>query len=139
MNVQPLRSAQLQQTAATCIAGATSGAMSFPDVVRSLSDAGFEGYQIDLRTGTATYYTPAGEAWTLRGDQPPAAPAPRFDTPAVVEAIREAQRGDAGYTYAGFCEKIAAAGCVGYLVSFPGRRALYIGRTGETHTEHFPS
>jgi hypothetical protein len=26
----------------------------------------------------------------------------------------------------------------GYLVSFPGRRVLYFGRTGETHAEHLP-
>jgi hypothetical protein len=26
----------------------------------------------------------------------------------------------------------------GYLVSLLGKRALYYGRTGETHTEYFP-
>jgi hypothetical protein len=29
-----------------------------------------------------------------------------------------------------------AAGCAGHLISFPGRRALYFGRTGETRVEH---
>ncbi len=43
-----------------------------------------------------------------------------------------------GYTYRGFCEKAAAAGCAGYLVSFSGRRALYFGRDGATHVEPFP-
>lgn len=38
----------------------------------------------------------------------------------------------------GFCRKVAAAGCAGYVVSFPGRRAVYMGRTGETHVETFP-
>ncbi|WP_293780352.1 hypothetical protein [Sphingosinicella sp.] len=31
-----------------------------------------------------------------------------------------------------------AAGCAGYIVSFSGRRALYIGRTAEIHVEPFP-
>ena len=31
-----------------------------------------------------------------------------------------------------------AAGCAGYIVSFLGRRVLYIGRTAETHVELFP-
>lgn len=33
----------------------------------------------------------------------------------------------------------AAAGFEGYLVSLPGRRAVYFGRTAETHVEHFPA
>lgn len=29
-------------------------------------------------------------------------------------------------------------GCVGYHVSLAGRRAVYYGRSGETHVEQFP-
>ena len=54
-------------------------------------------------------------------------------------AIREAQQQVPGYTYKGFCEKAVLAGCAGYVVSFSGRRALYVGRTAETHVEHFPN
>ncbi|MEQ8934722.1 MAG: hypothetical protein RIE56_02890, partial [Amphiplicatus sp.] len=54
-------------------------------------------------------------------------------------AIREAQQQAPGYTYKGFCKKAADAGCAGYVVSFSGRRALYFGRTAETHVEHFPN
>lgn len=32
-----------------------------------------------------------------------------------------------------------AAGCAGYLVSLPGRRVVYYGRTGETHVELIPA
>jgi uncharacterized protein YbcV (DUF1398 family) len=42
------------------------------------------------------------------------------------------------YTYQGFCAKAAKAGGAGYMVSFSGKRVLYYGRTGETHTEYFP-
>ena len=36
-------------------------------------------------------------------------------------------------------EKVLAAGCVGYIVSIVGRRAVYFGRSAETHVELFPS
>ena len=64
--------------------------------------------------------------------------AERFDAAIVKEAIREAQLMVPGYTYKGFCKKVARAGCAGYIVSLPGKRVLYYGRTGETHTEYFP-
>ena len=64
--------------------------------------------------------------------------AAEFVTGAVQAAIREAQALVPRYTYRGFCDKVKRAGCAGYLVSFPGRRVLYFGRTGETHVEHFP-
>jgi uncharacterized protein YbcV (DUF1398 family) len=57
---------------------------------------------------------------------------------AVQTAIKEAQQLIPGYTYAGFCAKVAAAGCAGYMVSFIGRRAVYYARTAETHVEQFP-
>ena len=52
--------------------------------------------------------------------------------------VREAQANAPGYTYAGFCRKVTARGCAGYMVSFPGARVLYFGRTAETHLELFP-
>ena len=64
--------------------------------------------------------------------------AERFDAAAIVAALREAQALVQGYTYKGFCAKVVEAGCAGYLVSLLGKRALYYGRTGETHTEYFP-
>lgn len=111
--------------------------MSFPESVRLLMEAGFDGYAIDFRSATRTYFRPDGETLTL----PTAPTAPvgeRFDADRLREAIREAQQGVAGYTYKGFCDKVAKAGCAGYLVSLLGRRVLYFGCTAETHTEFFP-
>jgi uncharacterized protein YbcV (DUF1398 family) len=124
--------------ARTCLEGAESGAMTFPQIVCTLMNAGFDGYSVDLRSATATYYLKSGEALTLDAVKPSAPVAERFDAEAVRAAIREAQALVPGYTYKGFCAKVAAAGCAGYLVSFPGKRVLYFGRTGETHTEYFP-
>ena len=99
--------------------------------------AGFEGYAVDFRSGAATYYRPGADSLVLPipASRPIAA---AFDAPALQASIREAQAQAPGYTYAGFCQKIVAAGCAGYIVSFSGRRALYYGRTAHTHVELFP-
>ena len=124
--------------AQTCLEGAESNAMTFPQIVGRLMQAGFESYAIDFRRESATYYLPNGDSVLLpthHGRMPIAA---ALNVTAVQAAIGEAQRLAPGYTYAGFCTKVMAAGCAGYIVSFSGRRALYFGRTAETHVEHFP-
>jgi uncharacterized protein YbcV (DUF1398 family) len=129
--------ANWKDVARNCLEGAESGAMTFPQIVGSLIEAGFDGYAIDLRRATAAYYMPNGEAVELEAMRTEPV-AERFDAAAVREAINEAQSLAPGYTYSGFCAKAARAGCAGYLVSFLGKRVLYYGRTGETHTEYFP-
>jgi len=120
------------------LAGSESGAMTFPQSLRLLMEAGFDGYAVDFRRSTRTYYMPSGEGIELKTEPTPTAVAEAFDAQAVREAIREAQALVPGYTYKGFCAKVAGAGCAGYLVSLLGRRVLYYGRTCETHTEYFP-
>jgi uncharacterized protein YbcV (DUF1398 family) len=112
--------------------------MTFPQGVRMLTEAGFDGYCVDFRRSTRTYYTPDGKTIDLATERTAAPVAARFDAAVIKEALREAQALVPGYTYKGFCEKVARAGCAGYLVSPPGKRVLYYGRTGETYTEHFP-
>ena len=118
--------------------GAESGAMTFPEIVQRLAEAGFDGYAVDFRGARCTYYLRDGQAVALDAAPTPVPVAERFDAAAVQEAIREAQALVPGYTYRGFCAKVAAAGCAGYLVALGGRRVLYYGRSGETHTEFFP-
>jgi uncharacterized protein YbcV (DUF1398 family) len=118
--------------------GSESGAMTFPQSVRMLTEAGFDGYAVDFRRSVRTYYMLDGEAIELETERTLAPVAERFDADVIKEALREAQALVPGYSYKGFCAKVAGAGCAGYLVSFPGQRVLYYGRTGETHTEHFP-
>jgi uncharacterized protein YbcV (DUF1398 family) len=124
--------------ARTCLEAADGNTMTFPQIVGTLMEAGFESYAIDFRRGTATYYLPDGESIELPAHRVDAPIAPGFDTARMQAAIREAQQLVSGYTYRGFCEKAVLAGCAGYIVSFSGRRALYVGRTAETHVEHFP-
>jgi len=119
--------------------GADSGTVDFGQAVRLLAQAGCDGYAVDFRRGRRTYYMPDGD--TLELDTTPASGpvAADFDVARVRAAIRSAQQNAPGYTYRGFCEQVTAAGCAGYLVSLPGRRVLYFGRTAETHTEYFPA
>jgi uncharacterized protein YbcV (DUF1398 family) len=129
---------RLTKIAQSCLEGAETDTMTFPQIVGTLMQEGFESYAIDFRRATATYYLPDGDSVVLpthRGEVPIAG---ALDSAAVQAAIREAQQLVPGYTYAGFCAKVMAAGCAGYIVSFTGRRAVYFGRTAETHVEHFP-
>lgn len=124
------------EAARACLAGAWNDTMAFPEIVGALMAAGFEGYAVDFRRAAAIYYRPDGDSLELPAHRMDVDAA--FDPGAIRAAIREAQQHAPGYTYAGFCRKVAAAGCAGYLVSFTGRRALYVGRTAETHVELFP-
>ncbi len=130
--------ANWKNAARVALEGAESNTMTFPQSVAMLMEAGFDGYAVDFRRAARAYYRANGEAIELGTAPVPVPVAEHFDAALVKAAIREAQALVPGYTYQGFCAKVAAAGCAGYVVSFLGRRALYYGRTGETHTEYFP-
>jgi uncharacterized protein YbcV (DUF1398 family) len=124
--------------AKTCLEGAEGNTMTFPQIVGTLMHEGFESYAIDFRRAVATYYLPDGDSVELPTHKIDVPIAPTFHAASIRAAIKEAQQLVPGYTYKGFCWKVASAGCAGYIVSFSGRRALYVGRTAETHVEHFP-
>jgi uncharacterized protein YbcV (DUF1398 family) len=129
---------RLVQTAEKCLRAAEDHTMTFPQIVGTLMQDGFESYCIDYRRSKAIYYRPNGDSVELATHRLGVPVAETFDTAAVQAAIREAQQLVPGYTYEGFCRKVMDAGCAGYIVSFSGRRAVYFGRTAETHVEHFP-
>lgn len=127
-----------QEIAHKCLQGAESGDMSFPEIVSTLLQNGFESYRIDFLRCTAIYYHTDDSSVELPTHSIGTKVGRVFDVSTVQSAIREAQQQVEGYTYLGFCQKVMAAGCVGYIVSFPGRRAVYLGRTAEVYVEHFP-
>jgi uncharacterized protein YbcV (DUF1398 family) len=130
--------ARLSDIAEKCLRGAEDGGLDFPEIVRTLMQAGFESYAIDFRRATATYYLPDGESIAFPTQRHATPVAAALDVVALQAAIREAQQAAPDYSYRGFCEKVMAGGCAGYVVSFSGRRAVYFGRTAEIHVEHFP-
>ena len=107
--------------------------ISFSDVVEALMKAGVERYHADLLAGTKTYYMPDGSFEITHGRGLHAANDFRGDI--VQQAVHAIQQGEIGYR--AFCDRIAAAGCVGYFVSLAGQRAVYYGRTLAAHVEWF--
>lgn len=124
--------------AQACLDAAYRGSMDFPEIVRTLIEAGFEGYAVDYRRHVTIYFLPDGDSIELANPATPGAVAAAFDAIGIAEQVKWAQANPPDYTYTAFCEKVKAFGCAGYFVSFLGRRVLYFGRTAETHVEHFP-
>jgi uncharacterized protein YbcV (DUF1398 family) len=111
--------------------------ITFPEVVARLARAGVERYHADLLRAEKIYYLPSGESHRVQAGQIEATPAAAFTADGVAAAVRAIQQQQIKYRE--FCERIARAGCVGYLVSLAGRRAVYYGRTGDSYVEPFPA
>jgi uncharacterized protein YbcV (DUF1398 family) len=130
--------AQRTLIARNCLAAAHDGSMAFPEIVGTLIRSGFDGYLVDYRRNTTTYYLADGDSVVLENLTPSGAVAEAFDETGIAAQVRWAQSNQAGYSYAAFSQNVMALGCAGYLVSFPGRRVVYFGRTAEVHVELFP-
>ena len=130
--------AQQKAIAQKSLDGSYAHTMSFPENVRALMEAGFEGYHVDYRLNTRTYYLPSGETLVLKNPQAHDAVGEKFNPTEVAATIKWAQLNGPDYNYAAFNDRVTANGCAGYIVSFLRRRVLYYGRTAETHVEHFP-
>ena len=130
--------AHMTTIARTCLNAAYDKNMAFPEIVGTLIEAGFEGYTVDYRCNTTTYFLPDGDSVVLANRPSEGKVAAQFDKPGVAAQIKWAQANPSEYSYAAFCRNVKALGCAGYIVSFLGRRVLYFGRTADTHVEHFP-
>lgn len=119
-----------------CTRGSDAGTMIFPQVIARLAAVNVERYHADLVRAEKTYYLPDGTSRTLACHKLDTPPAVQFSAPGIEATIRAVQAG--AIDYKEFCRGIAQAGCVFYLVSLTGRRAVYYGRTGEAHVEMFP-
>ena len=120
-----------------CTQGSDEDRLTFPQVVGNLMSAGIERYHADLQRSEKTYYLPSGESKVLKTYTVAAQAAGSFSPSGVADAVRAIQKGQIKYNE--FCERILAAGCVSYIVSLAGKRAVYYGRTGEAYVEMFPS
>lgn len=130
-----------QQTAIAqkCLTAAAEATMTFPQIVATLVANGFEGYLVDYRRNTTTYVLPDGGSLVLDNPHPAgAAVAETFDEGGLVAQIKWAQSSAPDYSYTAFSDNARRCGCAGYIVSAPGKRVLYYGRTAETHVEPMP-
>lgn len=130
--------AQRIAIAQSCLSAAYDNTMAFSDIVGMLIKSGFEGYVVDYRRNTTTYFLPDGDSVVLENRRADGAVAAQFDQAGVAAQVKWAQSNPPEYSYAAFCKNVKGLGCAGYIVSFLGRRVLYFGRTAETHVEHFP-
>lgn len=130
--------AQLMAIAQECLNAAYDKSMSFPEIVKTLMGAGFDGYAVDYRRNTTAYYLAGGDSFVFDNPSSPESVAQHFDQQGVIQEIKAAQANLPSYSYTAFCKSVKAFGCAGYLVSFTGRRVLYYGITGDIHVEHFP-
>jgi uncharacterized protein YbcV (DUF1398 family) len=120
-----------------CARLSDQGKISFPEVVRKLTQAGVERYHTDLCSDEHVYYMPSGETHVESMDWVKQPIAMEFSDEGVDAAVRAIQRGE--IVYMEFLRRIMAAGCVGYFVLLAGRQAQYFGRKGEIHVEKFPA
>jgi len=119
-----------------CTVASDASRMSFPEVVGKLTSAGVERYHADLVRAEKTYFRPDGKSHVVANDAIGRTPAAAFAASAVAAAVKAAQNGEIDYKT--FCARVIEAGCVGYHVHIAGRRVIYYGRSGDSHTEHFP-
>ncbi|HXD87154.1 MAG TPA: DUF1398 family protein [Urbifossiella sp.] len=119
-----------------CARGALSGEVNFPEIVARLTEVGVERYHADYSRQEITYYLADGDSLVVAAAHPFHDTAVEFSALSVEAAVRQSQRNE--HTYLDFIRKTMAAGCVGYFVQIAGRRAMYFGRNGDLHVEHFP-
>jgi len=128
--------AELKDIVRGCSIASDEGRVRFGEVVATLSAAGVERYHADLVRAEKTYYLPDGTSELVPNAEIAVAPAQQFSASAVAQTIKAIQAGTIDYRT--FCERVVSAGCVAYMVSIVGRRAVYYGRTGDSHVEWFP-
>ncbi len=119
-----------------CALGALHGALTFPEIVGQLANIGIERYHADYTRQEITYYTSGNESFVVSTPHPAHPIAVAFSGAGVESAVRQSQRNE--LSYLDFIRKTMTAGCVGYFVQITGRRVIYFGRDGDSHTEHFP-
>ncbi len=99
--------------AETCLHAAHDGSLSFPETVGQLIADGFEGYTVDYRRNTQTFYLPDGDSLVLDMPQASGPVAAKFDASEMERLVRWAQAKAPDYSYAAFSERAKFAGCVG--------------------------
>ena len=113
-----------------------AGKLVFPEVVRRLLEAGVESYLCDLAIGAETFYMLDGKTHSEKMTLSLASIAPDFSSSELIAAIRGAQTDTVRYPE--FVKRSTAAGVIAYWAFLTGKKVIYFGRKGETHTEEFP-
>src|SRR3546814_5812345 len=78
--------------------------MSFPAIVHTLMEAGFEGYEVNYRTGAQAFYLPDGSSVALPAHSYEGPVNAAFDAAGMETLVRWAQSGEPAYSYPVFSE-----------------------------------
>jgi len=119
------------------VQGSHTGEWTFPQIVTRLGEIGVERYHADYCRQETTFYLVDGQSLVIPLPRESEPLGQEFSATDIEAAVRQSQRGE--HDYGDFVRKTMSAGCVGYFVQITGRRAIYFGRQGESHMEHFPT
>lgn len=118
------------------LAESQAGKVTFPEVVGRLLQLGVESYFVDFAAGSETLYFTSGETHLEKMPLEIGPVAPQFSSEGIQAAIRGAQADTIRYPE--FVKRSTAAGVIGYWAFLTGKKVVYFGRRGESHTEWFP-
>lgn len=114
-----------------------AGTLPFPEIVAKLIAAGVEYYHVDYVGLCKQFYDGAGGRVVTPipcVDLPPVAA--ELDVAALRAAILDSQT--KGQPWREFSRRAMSAGVQSYFAFLRGQRVIYLGRTGDQHTERFP-
>ena len=113
------------------------GSMAFAEIVGRLIETGVEYYHVDYVALQKTFYSATGEMikTPITYENLPNIAA-EFDVDALKAAILDSQQN--GQHYKDFTKRVMTAGVQGYMAFLRGKRVMYWGRGGDSHTEWFP-
>lgn len=113
------------------------GSMAFAEIVGRLIETGVEYYHVDYVALQKTFYSATGEMikTPITYENLPNIAA-EFDVDALKAAILDSQQN--GQHYKDFTKRVMNAGVQGYMAFLRGKRVMYWGRGGDSHTEWFP-
>jgi uncharacterized protein YbcV (DUF1398 family) len=113
-----------------------NGELNFGQVVATMIEEKVESYRVDFIRKETTYYMPNGEFFVSPLPFEDHKLAEKFCADGIQSAIKASQRGELKYRQ--FIPKALESGITSYVVFFQGKKVIYFGRNGETHTELFP-
>ena len=116
-----------------CALQSIAGMMSFPEVVKKLTEVGVQSYYADLLRHQNIYYFATGESHVINYSLNTPPVVEQFDEEKLAAAINTVQNNQISYRE--FLNRIMSAGTQGYFVFLKGEKVIYLGRNGEVHTE----
>ena len=115
---------------------ALAKAITFPEILATLSKEGVESYHVDFLRNEYRYYARNGESFVTNVTLVHDGVASEFSADKLENINKQVQAGKAWYP--DFVREGAAAGCAYYIVYLNGRKVRYFGRDGDEYVQYFP-